>query len=58
MHSSELTHRERFDDGLIEGGKIKVIKDLTKLNDRLKLDLDEKQHQLFLDYCKKYKINP
>ena len=26
MHSSELTHRERFDDGLIEGGKIKVIK--------------------------------
>ena len=26
MHSTELTHRPRFDEGLIEGGKIKVIK--------------------------------
>ena len=26
MHSSELTHRERFDNGLIEGGKVKIIK--------------------------------
>jgi sialic acid synthase SpsE len=60
MHSSELTHRERFDDGLIEGGKIKVIKRPYKAEyDRLKkLDLDEKQHQLFLDYSKKYKIKP
>ncbi len=60
MHSSELTHRERFDDGLIEGGKIKVIKRPYKAEyDRLKkLDLEEKQHHLFLDYCKKYKIKP
>ena len=60
MHSSELTHRERFDNGLIEGGKIKVIKRPYKAEyDRLKkLDLNEKQHQLFLEYCKKYGIKP
>lgn len=60
IDSSELTHRIRFDDGLIEGGKIKVIKRPFKAEyDRLKrLDLDEKQHQLFLEYCKKYKIEP
>ena len=50
MHSTELTHRPRFDEGLIEGGKIKVIKRPFKAEyERLsKLDLDEKQHQLFL----------
>ena len=60
IDSSELTHRIRFDDGLIEGGKIKVIKRPFKAEyDRLKrLDLDEKQHQLFLEYCEKYKIEP
>ena len=26
LHSSQLTHRTRFDDGLIEGGLTKVIK--------------------------------
>ena len=26
MKSSELTNRVRFDEGLIEGGKVKVIK--------------------------------
>ena len=26
FHSNELTHRKRFDEGLIEGGKVKVIK--------------------------------
>jgi len=58
MHSSELTHRKRFDEGLIEGGKVKVIKRPYKAEyERLKkLDLEEKQHQLFLDFCKKYKI--
>jgi len=60
MHSSELTHRKRFDEGLIEGGKVKVIKRPYKAEyERLKkLDLEEKQHQLFLDFCKKYKIKP
>ena len=32
MKSSELTNRVRFDEGLIEGGKVKVIKRLSKLN--------------------------
>ncbi len=60
MHSSELTHRLRFDDGLIEGGKVKVIKRPFKSElERLKkLDLNEKQHQLFLEHCEKYKIKP
>ena len=54
MHSSELTHRKRFDEGLIEGGKVKVIKRPYKAEyERLKkLDLEEKQHQLFLDFLK------
>ena len=60
IDSSELTHRPRFDEGLIEGGKIKVIKrpykaEYTRLK---KLDLNEKHHQLFIEYCKKYKIKP
>ncbi len=60
MHSSELTHRLRFDNGLIEGGIIKVLKRPFKNEfDRLqKLDLDIEQHIKFLDFCKKYKIKP
>ena len=60
IDSSELTHRSRFDKGLVEGGKIKVIKRPFKAElERLsKLDLSEKQHQLFIEYCKKYKIKP
>ena len=46
MHSSELTHRERFDNGLIEGGKVKVIKRPYKDEyERLKkLDLELEDH--------------
>ena len=60
IDSTELTHRSRFDEGLVEGGKIKVIKRPFKAElERLsKLDLSEKQHQLFIEYCKKYKIKP
>ena len=60
LHSDELTHRERFDEGLIEGNKIKVIKRPYKNEfERLKkLDLSESDHIKFLDYCKKYKIKP
>jgi len=60
MHSSELTHRERFDNGLIEGGKVKVIKRPYKDEyERLKkLDLELEDHSLFLNLCKKYKISP
>ena len=60
MHSGELTHRERFDNGLIEGGKIKVIKRPYKDEYvRLKnLDLELEDHSLFLSLCRKYKILP
>lgn len=60
IDSSELTHRIRFDDGLVEGGKIKVIKrPFVAEYERLKkLDLNESHHELFIDYCKKYKIRP
>ena len=41
IDSTELTHRSRFDEGLVEGGKIKVIKRPFKAElERLsKLDL-------------------
>ena len=60
MQSKDLTHRKRFDNGLIEGGKIKVIKrpyaDEIK---RLKpLDLNDDDHYYFLEVCKKYHIKP
>ena len=60
MLSKDLTHRKRFDNGLIEGGETRVRKrpyadELKRLS---KLDLDDDQHYLFLDFCKKYKIKP
>lgn len=60
LHSSELTHRKRFDEGLIEGGKVKTIKrDYYSEYERLKkLDLEEEDHLKFLDFCKKYNIKP
>ena len=60
IDSTELTHRSRFDEGLVEGGKSKSSKGPFKAElERLsKLDLSEKQHQLFIEYCKKYKIKP
>ena len=58
--SSDLTHRSRFDLGEEENGITKVIKRPFKNEyERLKkLDLDDKQHFEFSDYCKKYKIKP
>jgi N,N'-diacetyllegionaminate synthase len=60
LHSSELTHRKRFDEGLIEGGKIKTIKrDYKSEYERLKkLDLEESDHVKFINFCKKYNIKP
>lgn len=60
LHSDELTHRKRFDDGLVEGNKVKVIKRPYKAEyDRLKkLDLSETDHIKFIEYCEKYKIKP
>ncbi len=60
LHSSELTHRERFDNGINEGGRTKVIKRPFKNEyERLKkLDLDKSDHETFLGFCKKFKIKP
>jgi len=60
MLSKDLTHRKRFDEGLIEGGEIRVKKrpydaELDRLS---KLDLNDDQHHLFLEICSKYKIKP
>lgn len=60
MQSRDLTHRKRFDDGLIEGGKIKVIK--RPFKDEIKrlkpLDLNDDDHFFFIELCKKYNIEP
>ena len=60
IHSSDLAYRERFEHGLIEGGKIKVIKRPYKAElERLKkLDLDESFYGQFVEFCKKYNIQP
>jgi len=60
MRSSDLTFRERFENGLIEGGRIRVIKRpyRVELNRLKKLDLSDKQHYQFIEICKKYKIKP
>ena len=60
LHSDDLTHRKRFDDGIIENGEVKSIKRPYKEEyERLKkLDLSEEQHFIFLDFCRKYNIIP
>ena len=60
IDSNELTFRERFENGLIEGGKIRVIKRPYKEEyDRLKnLDLTEQFQENFHSICKKYNIKP
>lgn len=57
---SDLTYRDRFESGLIEGKKIKIIKRPFKNEfDRLKkLDLTNRDHFFFIEKCKKYKIKP
>tara|TARA_Y100001933_G_scaffold259166_1_gene308457 strand:- start:427 stop:1398 length:972 start_codon:yes stop_codon:yes gene_type:complete len=60
IHSSQLTHRKRFDEGLIEGGKIKTIKrpydqELARLKT---LDIDDKAVDIFLEACRDNKIKP
>ena len=60
ISSDDLTFRERFENGLIEGEKIKVIKRPYKNEyERLKnLDLSEEQQLKFVEICKKNKIKP
>lgn len=60
IRSKDLTHRERFDNGVMENEEVKVIKRPFKNEyDRLsKLDLSEDDHYKFIEMCKKYKIIP
>ena len=60
IHSKQLTHRERFDDGIFEGSKIRCIK--RPFQDELKrlttLDLTDKSVEIFLEACRDNKIEP
>ena len=60
IDSSQLTHRKRFDEGLIEGGKKKCIKRpfQDEYNRLSKLDLSEKCVDVFLEACNDYDIQP
>ena len=60
MRSKDLTFRERFENGLVEGGKVKIIKRPYKAElERLsKLDLDFDAHAKFFELCDKYKVTP
>ena len=61
IRSSDLTHRKRFDAGLIDSeGKVKVRKRPYKDEyERLRpLDLSEDDHYKFIEICKKYSITP
>lgn len=60
LHSSQLTHRTRFDDGLIEGGLTKVIKrpydaEYSRLST---LDISDSDVEYFLECCKDSNIKP
>ncbi len=60
MQSSELTFREKFEEGIIEDGIVKAIKRPYKPEfERLKkLDLSEEDHIFFIEECKKAGIEP
>ena len=60
MRSKDLVYRERFEKGIIEGNRTKVIKRpfLIEFNRLKKLDLSEDDHYFFIEKCKKYKIKP
>tara|TARA_B100000963_G_scaffold341155_1_gene340555 strand:+ start:3035 stop:4000 length:966 start_codon:yes stop_codon:yes gene_type:complete len=60
IKSAELTHRPKFDNGIIDKGKTVVIKrpydaELKRLKP---LDLSEDAHFKFIEFCKEYKIKP
>ena len=60
MHSDDLTHRNRFDEGIKINDEIKSIKRPYESEyERLKkLDLNNEEHFRFLDYCNKFKVRP
>ena len=60
IDSKDLTHRKKFDDGLVVNDEVKIIKRPYKVEyDRLKkLDLNRDDHLNFIEICKKFKIIP
>ena len=60
IRSKDLTHRKKFDQGLIEGNKVKIIKrPFEDEYERLsKLDLTDDNHYEFIEICKKNNIIP
>jgi len=60
MLAGDLTHRQRFESGVEEGGVVKAIKRPYQAEyDRLKpLDLDDDAHRMFIEECKKYDVKP
>ena len=60
MLADELTHRERFEQGLEQNGKIKAIKRPYEPEyQRLKpMDLDDEAHAWFIEECHKAGIKP
>ena len=60
IHSNQLTYRERFDNGISEGSRIRCIKRPFKAElDRLSsLDISDKSVEVFLQSCEEYKIEP
>tara|TARA_Y100001978_G_scaffold194187_1_gene201083 strand:- start:488 stop:1474 length:987 start_codon:yes stop_codon:yes gene_type:complete len=60
INSKQLTHRERFDNGIFEGSKTRCIKrpfknELKRLSS---LDLSNKSIEIFLEACRDNKIEP
>lgn len=60
MLADELTFRERFEEGLVENGTMKVIKRPYRPEyERLKpMDLDDQAHLWFVEECHKAGIKP
>jgi N,N'-diacetyllegionaminate synthase len=60
IRSKELTHREKFDTGLVKRGKVKIIKRPYKDEyQRLKkLDLTVEEEKWFINECLRFGVSP
>lgn len=60
LQSKNLVYRQRFDDGLVEGGEVKIIKRPYRDDFEMirKSDTDDNFIGYFLDLCSRYDILP
>lgn len=60
IRSKELTHREQFDRGLIEGGEVKTIKRpyIDEYQRLKKLDLTIEEEKWFINECLRFGVSP